>query len=97
MVFAGIALTNGGLHETGERGEDVDGWVDTTVVEGAVDEDLTFGDVASQVRYGMCDIWSMLVCALFDCDEACLPSLGMVRIGICVIEPLRPSTRPARS
>lgn len=26
-----------------------------------------------------------------------IPSLGIVRIGICVIEPLRPSTRPARS
>lgn len=26
-----------------------------------------------------------------------LPSLGMVRIGICVIEPFRPSILPARS
>jgi len=61
VVFAGVALADGGLHETGEGGEDVDGWVDTTVVKRAVDEDLTFGNVSSQVRDRMCDIWSMLV------------------------------------
>lgn len=26
-----------------------------------------------------------------------VPSFGIVRMGICVMEPLRPSTRPARS
>lgn len=30
-------------------------------------------------------------------EKESLPSLGMVKIGICVMEPLRPSTLPARS
>jgi len=50
VVFAGVALANGGLHETGEGRKDVDRWVDTTVVEGTVDEDLTFRNVASKIR-----------------------------------------------
>lgn len=46
MVFTGVFLTNGGLHEAGEGGEDVDGGVDTFVVELAVNVDLAFGDIA---------------------------------------------------
>ncbi len=30
-------------------------------------------------------------------EDEDIPSLGMVRMGICVMDPLRPSTRPARS
>jgi len=30
------------------------------------------------------------------CKGETLPSLGMVRMGICVMEPFLPSTRPAR-
>ncbi len=32
MVFASMAFANGGFHEAGERGKDVDGWVDTLVM-----------------------------------------------------------------
>ena len=46
MVFAGMALADGGFHETGEGGENVDRWIDAFVVELAVDEDLAFSDVA---------------------------------------------------
>lgn len=46
MVFARVAFADGGFHETGEGGEDVDGWVDAFVVELTVDEDLAFGNVA---------------------------------------------------
>lgn len=46
MVFAGAAFADGGFHEAGEGGEDVDGRVDAAVVEGTVDVDLAFGDVA---------------------------------------------------
>ena len=49
-------LFNGFLHETGERGEDVDRRVDLLVVELPVDEDLSFGDVACQIGNGMGDI-----------------------------------------
>jgi hypothetical protein len=57
VVFPCAALADGGLHETGERGEDVDGWVDTLVVELTVDEDLAFRNVTCQVGDGMCDVW----------------------------------------
>ena len=46
MIFSGMAFADGGFHKTGERWEDIDGWVDTFVVELAVDEDLAFSDVA---------------------------------------------------
>ena len=46
MIFSGMAFADGGFHETGERWEDIDGWVDAFVVELAVDVDLTFSDVA---------------------------------------------------
>ncbi len=56
MVFTGMAFANGGLHETGERGKDINGWVDTFVVELTVNKDLAFGDVPREVGDGMCDI-----------------------------------------
>ena len=46
MIFSGMAFADGGFHETGERREDIDGWVDAFVVELAVDIDLAFSDVA---------------------------------------------------
>ncbi len=52
-----LYLANGRLHETGERRENVDGRVDATIVELAVDEDLPLGDVAGQIRDGVRDIW----------------------------------------
>jgi hypothetical protein len=80
-------LLDGLLHETREGGEDVDGRVDLLVVQLPVDEDLSLGDVASQVRNGVSDVVVL-------CREE---STGMERMGICVIEPLRPCTLPARS
>lgn len=49
-------LLNGLLHETGERGEDVDGWIDLLVVQLPIYEDLSLSDVACQVRNGVSDI-----------------------------------------
>ena len=46
MVFAGVAFADGGFHQAGEGGEDVDGRVDALVVELPVNEYLAFGDVA---------------------------------------------------
>ena len=97
MIFAGMAFTNGGFHETGEGWENVDGWVDSFVVKLTVDEDLAFSDVACKIRDRMGDICrQMLVCSDMKMTPI-VPSLGMVRMGIWVIDPLRPSTRPARS
>lgn len=56
MVTAGEFFANGGFHEAGERGEDVDGGVDALVVELAVDEDLAFGDVACEIGDGVGDV-----------------------------------------
>ncbi|CRK49095.1 hypothetical protein BN1723_008386, partial [Verticillium longisporum] len=53
VVLAGHALANGRLHETRERGKNVDGRVDTTVVHGSVDENLALRDVASQIGNGV--------------------------------------------
>ena len=65
-----------------------------------VDKDLAFGDVSSQVRDRMRDIFRNMRERPLETEnlpEAHIPSLGMVRIGICVMEPFLPSTRPARS
>lgn len=68
MVFARVALTDGGFHETRERGEDVDGRVDALVVQLAVDEDLALGDVAGQIGNGVGDVWvEMLVFLRVSC------------------------------
>lgn len=56
MVFTGMTFANGGFHETGERGKDIDGWVDTLVVELTVNEDLAFGYITRQIGNGMRDI-----------------------------------------
>lgn len=47
---------NSFLHETGERGEDVDGRVNLLVVKLTIDEDLALSNVASQIGDGMGDI-----------------------------------------
>ena len=56
MILTGHALTDGRLHETRERGKDVDRGVDTLVVELTVNEDLTFGNVTSQVGNRVGDV-----------------------------------------
>ena len=63
-----------------------------------VDKDLALGNVASKIGNGMGDICIDAVRWAWGVERhEVLPSLGIVRIGICVIEPLRPCTRPARS
>lgn len=42
------------------------------------------------------DVWyASLICN--ETKSSVIPSLGIVKIGICVMEPFRPSIRPARS
>lgn len=81
--------------------------VDLLVVQLAVDEDLAFGDVARQVGDGVGDVCARKLARISSTSTdgrsmpfagyAYAPSFGIVKIGICVILPLRPSTRPARS
>ena len=49
-------LLNSFLHESGKRGQDVNGRVDLFVVELSVNEDLSFSDVASQIWDRVSDI-----------------------------------------
>ena len=85
MIFS--VLLDGFLHETGEGGKDVDGRIDLLVVQLPIDEDLTLGDVSSKVGNGMCDVIVLSESEL----------TGIDRMGIWVIEPFLPWTRPALS
>ena len=56
VILPGHSLTNGRLHQPGERGQHVDGRIDLSVVELPVHVYLALGNVASQVRDGMSDV-----------------------------------------
>jgi hypothetical protein len=56
VILACVALADGRLHETRERGEDVDGRVDTLVVELTVNEDLALGNITSQIGNRVSDV-----------------------------------------
>jgi hypothetical protein len=60
VVDAGTLCANGRLHETGQGGKYVDGWVDAFVVQLAIDENLALGDVACQVGNRMGDVCILL-------------------------------------
>jgi hypothetical protein len=89
----------------------LDGRVDLLVVQRPVDRDLALGDVTRQVGNRVGDVWVarsttrkrsarsslVLLSRGHITDGGNAPSFGMVKIGICVIDPFRPSTRPARS
>jgi len=50
MILPSQFLANGTLHKTGQRGQNIDGGIDLSVVQLTVDEDLPFSDIASQIR-----------------------------------------------
>ena len=56
MVLARHALSDGGLHETTERGQHVDRRVDLPVVQLTVHVDLALRDVTGQIRNRMGDV-----------------------------------------
>ena len=56
MILSSELLSNGRLHKTRERGQDVDRGVDLLVVELSIDEDLALCDIASQIRDRVGDI-----------------------------------------
>lgn len=54
--LAVVVDADGGLHETGQRRQHVDWWVDLAVVKVAVNEDLALSDVSGQIRDRVRDI-----------------------------------------
>ena len=56
MILPGEFLSDGGLHESGEGRENVDGRVDLSVVKLSIDEDLTLRDVSGKIGDGVGDI-----------------------------------------
>ena len=56
MILAGELLADGTLHETRERGQDIDRRVYLPVVQLTIDEDLTLGDIPSKIGDRMCDV-----------------------------------------
>jgi len=98
MILPCQLLTNSALHQTRKRRQHIDGRVDLPVVELPIDEDLALSNVTSEIRNRMCDVYAKSYeVNRFIKKWANIPSLGIVRMGIWVIEPFRPSTRPARS
>jgi len=56
VILSGKLFSDSRLHESGKRGQDVDGRVDLPVVELTIDEDLSLCDITSQIRDRMGDI-----------------------------------------
>lgn len=61
MILSSEALTNGRFHETRQGWKDVNRRANTLVLKLAVNENLAFGNVTSQVRNGVSDICNMSV------------------------------------
>ena len=56
MVGSGVALADTVLHQTGQRRQYADRRIQTLSLQGAVKDDLSFGDVAGQVGDRVCDV-----------------------------------------
>lgn len=56
MVLTGHALADGRLHQTRQRWQHVDWWVDLSVVQLTIDVDLALGNVTGQIGNGMGNI-----------------------------------------
>ena len=87
VVLARVAFADGRLHQSGEGREDVDGRVDTLVVERTVDEDLTLGNVSSKIGNGVSNVCREKARQRShnlkaSSAERYIPSLGIVKMGI---------------
>ena len=56
MIPASHSLANSRLHQSRQGGKYIDGRIDLTIVELPVNVDLSFCDIASQIRNRMSDI-----------------------------------------
>lgn len=57
MVFSGHVLSDSRFHETGKRRQHVDRWINVSVVKLTINVNLTLGNVTSQIRDRMGDIY----------------------------------------
>lgn len=58
MILSSELLSNGRLHETRERGQDIDGRVNLLVVELTIDKDLSFRNITRQIGDRVSDIYT---------------------------------------
>lgn len=56
MILSGESLSDGGLHESGKRWQDVDGRIDLLVVELSVNENLSLSDISGKIWNWVSDI-----------------------------------------
>ena len=56
VIGSGVALADAVLHQTGQRRQNRDRRIDTALLQTSVQNDLTFGDIACQVRDRVGDI-----------------------------------------
>lgn len=61
MVTTSHVLTDSRLHETRQRWQDVDRWVDLSVVQLTIYVDLSFRDVTSKIRNRMGNIYRVAI------------------------------------
>ena len=58
VILSCHAFTDSRLHKTGKRWQDINWWVNLTVVKLTINENLTFGNVTSQIGNGVSDIYN---------------------------------------
>jgi hypothetical protein len=56
MIWSSHTFTDSTLHQSGERGEHIDRWVDTLLMHLSIDIDLTLSDISSKIWNWMGDI-----------------------------------------
>jgi len=56
VIFSGHSFTNSVLHQTGERWQDVNWWIDISLVHLSIDVDLTLSDISGKIWDWMSDI-----------------------------------------
>lgn len=56
MINSGETLTNSMLHESGERWQDIDRWINLSLMHVSINVDLSFGNISSKIGDRMGDI-----------------------------------------
>jgi len=93
MIFSSHAFSNGRFHQSGKGREDIDRRIYLSIMQLTIHKDLAFSNIASEIWNRMRNVYTNGQ----PWSRGGLPSFGIVKMGICVMEPFLPSTRPARS
>ena len=99
VIFSSHAFSNGRFHQSGKRWEDIDRRIYLSIVQLTIHKDLAFSNIAGKIWNRMRNVYTnkRLILVSTEGGSRGLPSLGIVKMGICVMDPFLPSTRPARS